>query len=89
MSEVRLRRRNLACSNKYGGQGVHVYFQKSKSKFKFARPFKPDAVLFALVHDFPLYFFVFVTLGVCYEYDSTKVRFWILSPSFHRKHWFV
>jgi hypothetical protein len=81
-SEVRLRCGNLACSNKFSGQGVHVYFRKSKSKFKFVRLFKPDAVLFALVHDFPLYFFVFITLGVCYEYNSTKVCFWILSPSF-------
>ena len=50
-----------------------VYFRKSKSKFKFARLFKPDAVLFTLVHDFPLYFFVFVTLG--FATSMTAPRF--------------
>ena len=34
-----------------------VCFRKSKSKFKFARPFKPDALFFLpWVHDFPFYF---------------------------------
>ena len=33
-SEVRLRRGNLACSAKYGGQGVHVLFSEIKIKIQ-------------------------------------------------------
>ena len=33
-SEVRLRHGNLACSNKYGGQGVHGLFLEIKIKIQ-------------------------------------------------------
>jgi len=90
-SEVHLQCGNLACSAKYGGQST-VYFRKSKSKFKFARPFKQNQTWccsFCPGSWLSTLFLCLCYTRVCYEYDSTKVCFWILSPSFHRKHWFV
>ena len=45
------------------------------------------SVIFALGSWLSTLFLCLRYTRVCY--DSTKVRFWILSPSFHRKHWFV
>ena len=48
-----------------------VCFRKSKSKFKFARPFKPDALFFLpWVHEFPPYFLCFIRLRLLQQYCS-------------------
>jgi len=62
----------------------------TKIKFKFARPQKPDALFFfALGLWLSTLFLCLCYIRVATTYNSTKVHFWIFSPSFHCKHWFV
>jgi len=70
-------------------RGVHGLFSEIKIKIQVRKAvqtwccsFCPGSWLFTL-------FLCLCYIRVCYEYDSTKVHFWILSPSFHCKHWFV
>jgi hypothetical protein len=44
-SEVRLQRRNLACSAKYGGQGVHVLFSEIKIKIQVRKAVQTESNL--------------------------------------------